>query len=65
MCLLLAVLERRGGLRLGSQDVFLSLAGGITVEEPALDLAAALAIASSFKDQPRMCFIVIVVKGYK
>jgi DNA repair protein RadA/Sms len=39
------------GLRLGIQDVFLNIAGGLKVEDPALDLAVCLAIASSFQDQ--------------
>ena len=49
-CLMLAVLERRAGLILGTQDVFLSVAGGLAVSEPAVDLAAAVAVASSLKD---------------
>jgi DNA repair protein RadA/Sms len=49
--MLLAVLEKRAGLRLGIQDVFLNIAGGLKVADPALDLAICLAIASSFKDQ--------------
>jgi DNA repair protein RadA/Sms len=51
-CLILAVLERRAGLQLGSQDVFASVAGGLAVDEPAVDLALAAAIVSSLKDQP-------------
>jgi len=50
-CLMLAVLERRAGLILGTQDVFVSVAGGLAVYEPAVDLAAAVAIASSLKDE--------------
>src|SRR5690606_37709836 len=42
---LLAVLEKRAGLRLGQQDVFLNVAGGVRLEEPAVDLAVALAVA--------------------
>jgi len=52
VCLLLAVLERRARLRLYDQDVYINVAGGIKVKEPACDLAVALAIASSFKDTP-------------
>jgi len=48
--LLLAVLERRGGLSLGNRDVFVSVAGGVRVEEPAADLGIALAVASSYWD---------------
>ncbi len=50
--LMLAVLERHGGLSLGSRDVFVSIAGGVRVEEPAADLGIALAIASSYWDVP-------------
>jgi len=50
--MLLAVLDRRGGLQLGGQDVFVNAAGGVRVEEPAADLGIALAIASSFTDKP-------------
>lgn len=49
--MLLAVLEKRAGLRLGAQDVFLNIAGGLSVEDPALDLAVCMALASSLKDQ--------------
>ncbi len=48
--LLLAVLERRGGLSLGNRDVFVSVAGGVKVEEPAADLGIAMAVASSYWD---------------
>jgi DNA repair protein RadA/Sms len=51
-CLMLAVLERRAGMSLGAQDVFLSVAGGLTVTEPAVDLAIVAAVASSLKDKP-------------
>jgi DNA repair protein RadA/Sms len=50
--MLLAVLERKVGLRLGQKDVFVNLAGGIRLDEPALDLAIAAAIASSYLDIP-------------
>jgi len=48
--LILAVLEKRVGYSLQSQDVHVNIAGGIRILEPALDLAMAMAIASSFKD---------------
>jgi len=48
--MLLAVLEKRGGYRLGVQDVFLNIAGGLKVEDPALDLAVCMALISSFDD---------------
>ncbi|MFN7210539.1 MAG: DNA repair protein RadA [Aggregatilineales bacterium] len=50
--LLTAVLVRRVGLRLAEQDVFVNVVGGLTVEEPAADLAIATAIASSLWDKP-------------
>lgn len=50
--LLLAVLEKREGLRFSQNDVFLNVAGGVRLEEPAVDLAIALAVASSLKDVP-------------
>jgi len=49
LALVLAVLSRHGGLALGSSDVFVSVAGGVRVDEPGADLAAALAIASAAK----------------
>ncbi len=45
--MLLAVLEKRAGFRLGSKDVFLNIAGGLKVEDPAIDLAVVCAILSS------------------
>ena len=51
-CLLLAVLEKRGGMPLGSQDVFINVAGGGRVTEPAADLGIVLAAASSYLDRP-------------
>ncbi len=50
MNMLLAVLEKRGGFRLGVQDVFLNIAGGIRVEDPAIDLAVCVAIISSLEE---------------
>ena len=50
--LLIAVLGRRAGVALGSHDVYASLAGGIDVAEPGLDLPIALALASSLRDRP-------------
>jgi DNA repair protein RadA/Sms len=52
LALLLAVLGRRAGIGLGSHDVYANLAGGLTVSEPGLDLAVALALASSLRDRP-------------
>ncbi len=50
--LLIAVLEKRADLRLGNQDVFVNVAGGVRLTEPAADLAVALAIASNLKNKP-------------
>jgi DNA repair protein RadA/Sms len=52
LLLTVAVLTRRVGLRLGEQDVFVNVVGGIKVSEPAADLAVAAAIASSVRDLP-------------
>ena len=49
--MLLAILEKRGGFQLSNKDVFLNLAGGIKVSDPALDLAVIAAIISSYKDE--------------
>lgn len=51
LAILIAVLEKRVGLRLGTQDVFVSVAGGVTIDEPAVDLGTALAVTSSFLDK--------------
>jgi DNA repair protein RadA/Sms len=50
--MLLAVLEKRSGFRLGTKDVFLNIAGGIRVDDPAIDLAVISAILSSGEDLP-------------
>ena len=52
LLLITAVLTRRVGLRLYDQDVFANVIGGLQVQEPAADLAVALAIASSVRDRP-------------
>ncbi|WP_010279494.1 DNA repair protein RadA [Paenibacillus senegalensis] len=52
MALIIAVLEKRIGMMLQNQDVYLNVAGGVKLDEPAVDLAIAVSIASSFKDQP-------------
>ena len=52
LAVLLAVLERRAGLKLGRHDVFLTAAGGLKLDEPGTDLGVALAIASSFSGRP-------------
>lgn len=58
--LLLAVLEKRGGFQFGMKDVFLNIAGGIKVEDPAIDLAVLCALLSSYEDTPvphQICFV--------
>lgn len=50
--LLLAVLEKRGGLRISTFDAYINVIGGLRLDEPAVDLAAVLAIASSYTDRP-------------
>ncbi|MDO5022317.1 MAG: DNA repair protein RadA [Eubacteriales bacterium] len=52
VALLLAVLEKRAGLKLYNQDVYINVAGGMRLNEPASDLAVCLAVASSFRDVP-------------
>lgn len=51
LALLLAVLERRAGLRCGQLDAYVKVAGGVRLEEPASDLACALALASAFSER--------------
>ncbi|MBB4118561.1 DNA repair protein RadA/Sms [Mesonia hippocampi] len=57
--MLLAVLEKRAGFRLGAKDVFLNITGGISVDDPAIDLAVIAAILSSNEDiaiEKNICF---------
>lgn len=57
--MILAVLEKRAGFRLGAKDVFLNITGGISVDDPAIDLAVVAAILSSNEDIPvgkNFCF---------
>ncbi len=57
--MLLAVLEKRAGFRLGAKDVFLNIAGGLKVEDPAIDLAVVCAILSSNEEEvipQNICF---------
>ena len=59
LAMVLAVLEARCGLSLGDRDVYLNVAGGLRITEPAADLAAAAALASSFLDEalPQDCVV--------
>lgn len=52
LSILLAVLEKRAGLRLSAFNVFLNMAGGLKIDDPAVDLAVCCAIASSYRDKP-------------
>ncbi len=64
--MLLAVLEKRGGMRLNTQDVFINLAGGLRIDDPAIDLAICAAIISSYQEIPipdKTCFAAEVGLG--
>lgn len=50
--MLMAVLEKRGGLKVSACDAYLNIIGGLTLDEPAADLAAVVAVASSYLDKP-------------
>jgi DNA repair protein RadA/Sms len=60
LAVLLAVLERRVGLKLGRHDVFVTVTGGLTLDEPGTDLGVALAVASSFTSRPLLERSVVV-----
>jgi DNA repair protein RadA/Sms len=59
LALIIAVLEKRMGLFLQNQDAYLNVAGGVKLDEPAVDLAVAVSIASSFRDKPTRPFDVV------
>ncbi|MFZ9503043.1 MAG: DNA repair protein RadA [Cyclobacteriaceae bacterium] len=64
--MMLAVLEKRCGFRMGMQDVFLNMAGGLYVEDPAIDLAVCMAMVSSLEEIPisdKICFAAEVGLG--
>jgi DNA repair protein RadA/Sms len=52
VALMIAMLEKRTGMQLLGDDVFVNIAGGLEVDEPAVDLGLVTAIASSFRNQP-------------
>ncbi|MCI0518696.1 MAG: DNA repair protein RadA [Chloroflexi bacterium] len=60
LLMLAAVLSRRAGLRLGEQDIFVNVVGGLQVDEPAADLAIAAAIASSARNAPLRAEAVLI-----
>ena len=60
LALLAAMLEKKLGLNLANHDIFLNIVGGVKINEPAVDLAACVAIVSSFKDKPVRDDLVII-----
>jgi DNA repair protein RadA/Sms len=60
LSLLVAVLEKRIGLSLEAQDIFVNVAGGIKVEDPAADLAVAMAVNSAFREEPVMSDMLVL-----
>jgi DNA repair protein RadA/Sms len=60
LLLITAVLTRRAGVKLGDQDVFVNVIGGLKIDEPAADLAVAVAIASSSRERPVVADLVMV-----
>lgn len=50
--MIIAVLEKKGGLYLGTEDIFINIVGGVKINDPAIDLSLAAAICSSFKNSP-------------
>ncbi|WP_028543479.1 DNA repair protein RadA [Paenibacillus taiwanensis] len=60
LALIIAVLEKRMGMFLQNQDAYVNVAGGMRLDEPAVDLAIAVAIASSFRDMPTQPFDVVI-----
>ena len=59
LSLLLAVLDKRAGLNLATDDVFVNVAGGMTIDEPAADLAVVAAVASSLRNRPMPSDVVV------
>jgi DNA repair protein RadA/Sms len=58
--MLLAILEKKCGLRMGLQDVFVNIAGGLRIEDPGIDLGIVAAIVSSYESMPissKICFV--------
>ena len=60
LTLLIAVLEKKAGLNLGNQDVYLNVVGGIKISEPSIDLGIILAAASSYKNMPISKDIIVI-----
>ena len=60
LSVLIAVLEKRAGLSLGNQDIYLNIAGGMKLSEPAVDLGVAVTVASAYKNMPIAKDVVII-----
>jgi DNA repair protein RadA/Sms len=60
LAMLLAVLERRSGFKISDQDIFCNVAGGLRIDETAVDLAVVAALASNFRDRPIAADTVVV-----
>lgn len=60
LAVLIAVLEKRAGLMLGAQDIYLNIAGGMKLTEPAVDLGIIVTVASAFKNIPIAKDVVVV-----
>ena len=60
LAILVAILEKRGGVQIGGQDIFLNVAGGLRIDEPAVDLGVALAMVSSFRNRQVARDVVVV-----
>ena len=60
LALLVAVLEKRMGLALEAEDIFVNVAGGIKIEDPGADLAVAVAVSSAFREQPVLAETVVI-----
>jgi DNA repair protein RadA/Sms len=60
VAILTAIIEKRAGFRLQGEDIFVNVAGGVKINEPATDLGIVVAIASSFKNRPIDSHIIII-----
>ena len=58
--IIIAVLEKKVGLNLSSQDVYVNITGGLRVDDPAVDLAVAAAIASAYRERPLPADVVVL-----
>ena len=58
----MAVLEKRMGMLLQAQDAYIKVAGGVKLDEPAIDLAVLMSIVSSYRDAAAVCLTVLLAK---